>query len=50
MSRDYERPTEPKPYDFVPIAAPRKRETVGHERILGEGYASGRLFYGVAIG
>jgi hypothetical protein len=45
MSRDYKRPTEPKPYDFVPIAAPRKHETVGHARILGEGYASGRLFY-----
>ncbi len=45
MSRDYERPTVPKPYDFVSIAAPRKRKTVGHERILGEGYASGRLAY-----
>jgi len=35
----------PKPYDFVPIAAPRKEKTVGHERILGDGYASGRLTY-----
>lgn len=45
MSRDYERPTVPKPYAFVPIAAPRKKETVGHEQILGEGYVSGRLTY-----
>lgn len=45
MSRDYERPTAPKPYAFVPIAAPRQGKTVGHEQILGEGYASGRLAY-----
>jgi hypothetical protein len=45
MSRDYERPTVPKPYAFVPIAKPRKERTVGHERILGEGYVSGRLAY-----
>jgi len=45
MKRNYERPTVPKPYDFVPIAAPRKEKTVGHERILGDGYASGRLTY-----
>jgi hypothetical protein len=45
MSRDYKRPAAPKPYSFVPIAAPRKSKTVGHEQILGEGYASGRLVY-----
>jgi len=45
MSRDYERPIAPKPYDFVPIAKPVKGKTVGHERILAEGYASGRLAY-----
>jgi len=45
MKRDFERPTAPKPYDFVPIAKPVKNRTVGHERILEDGYASGRLFY-----
>jgi hypothetical protein len=35
----------PKPYDFVPIVKPVKGKTVGHERILGEEYASGRLAY-----
>jgi len=45
MSRDYERPIAPKPYDFVPIAKPLKGKTVGHERIWVEGYVSGRLAY-----
>jgi hypothetical protein len=45
MSREDRRPAAPKPYGFVPIAAPRKDKTVGHEQILGEGYASGRLTY-----
>ncbi len=49
MSRNYERPTVPKPYDFVPIAAPVKRRTVGHERILGDDYASGRLTYELRV-
>jgi hypothetical protein len=49
MSRDYERSSVPKPYAFVPIAAPRKAETVGHEQILGEGYVSGRLAYQLRV-
>jgi len=47
MSRHYQQ--APKPYDFVPIAAPRKKKTVGHERIRGEGYATGRLNYRLRV-
>jgi len=33
----------------VPIAAPSKSKTVGHESILGDGYASGRLVYELRV-
>lgn len=47
MSRHYQQ--APKPYDFVPIATPRKKKTVGHERIRGEGYVTGRLTYRLRV-
>ena len=45
MSRDYDRPIAPKPYDFVPIAEPVKAQTVGHQEIKAEGFVSGKLIY-----
>jgi CRISPR/Cas system CSM-associated protein Csm3 (group 7 of RAMP superfamily) len=45
MSRDYEQPVAPKPYDFVPIAKPVTAKTVGHEVVRGQGYSSGKLVY-----
>lgn len=45
MSRNYDRPTVPKPYDFVPIAEPVKAPTVGHQEIKTEGFVSGKLVY-----
>jgi hypothetical protein len=45
MSRNYDEEAAPKPYDFVPLAEPAQTETVGHERLHGQGYNSGRLTY-----
>ena len=45
MSNRYDEPREPKPYGFVPAVSPRTSPTVGHERLRGEGYSSGRLVY-----
>jgi len=41
--RDYE-PRAPKPFDFVPIAAVRRSDTVGHEQFRADHY-SGALAY-----
>lgn len=45
MSRDYEQPLAPKPYDFVPFAKPVTTDTVGHEAFRERGYSSGKLVY-----
>lgn len=45
MSGPSNQPPRDKPYDFIPIAKPRREKTVGHESIRGAGFNTGVLAF-----
>jgi len=50
MPRNFDEPSAPKPYDFVPFAKPARNKTVGHHQLEQKaGYASGKLEYQLRV-